>query len=61
MNLIRRLRNLWKLSGVDPTIERTYELGSENGNAKALKPILRMAQIIKKTTPVQDFLNEKKL
>lgn len=60
MHLLHRLRNIWKLSEIEPSQERTWEFHSENGVVKSGKPIVKMAQIIKRKTPVDNFLENDK-
>lgn len=59
MKLLQRLRNLYKLSGLDVTYsedEKVLNIEYHPKEVKSIKP--KMAVIIKKTTPSEEFLKE---
>ncbi len=55
MTLLHRLKNLWRLSGIeiDKTIENPFIQGIVNGS-KPIKP----AQIIKMSDPIKKVIEE---
>lgn len=58
MTWIKRLKNLWKLSEWELSSKQIEDL-HENGRKFApLTKAPKMAQIIKRNNPVEDFLNK---
>lgn len=61
MTIWKRLKNLWKLSEFKPQFdENSLNVIHPNGKILTLleKPIVKMAQIIKRANPTQEFLKE---
>lgn len=61
MNIFKRFKNIWKLSEFRPQFdENSLNVVHPNGKVLTLleKPVQKMAQIIKRTTPTENFLNQ---
>lgn len=58
MKILQRLRNLWKWSEYAPTTDAFNErfVNSVLTKSQVEKAIYKPAQIIKRTTPAQEFL-----
>lgn len=60
MSLKKRIKTLWRLSSLDLTEDKIV-VGNKNGELTFTKePVYKQAQIIKRSSPVQEFLNKNK-
>jgi len=55
MNLIKRIKTLWRLSGLEATYKDGDKITVDFNSLIEKEP--RMATIIKRTSPTEDFLN----
>lgn len=58
MNLLQRLKNLWKFSGFVPQNNGTYVIATSSENLKKGQ-LVGIAQIIKKQETLDDIINGK--
>lgn len=58
MNLIKRIKNIWRLSGLNVTYNEGKKVFSVESPALVEESKPRLAQIIKRKTPAEEFLKE---